>query len=256
MPFHVHAGVAGSPLVNGHFILKSSSLGHKSMQLSPLPYNLMKFPLAKSTVKSAIQKVPKLSLRSANMAGSSIRKEEMEVSNGGREEAIKNAESNSQSDKDTRGSISRNTSSEDMNLSKQPDKSRNKTSEDMDLSKQQDKSSSSMKLPSSKRESKTDRILSGFASSERRSDSFRSQPGKNILEVLKESDKFQKRGKPVEPSDLFTDPKRSSKTEKAIEFKFEAPQLFVLVSFFLISSLMFGTVYIVWKLGAIHYNEF
>lgn len=104
---------------------------------------------------------------------------------------------------------------------------------------------------------RTARTLSGFAESNK---PVMPQPGKNILDALRESDKQGKTtkfGQPVVPTNLFDDKKRGSPAEWGkFVFTVAPGELFLLLSFVLISCIMFGTTYLVWKLGAIHYNEY
>ncbi|XP_057815309.1 uncharacterized protein LOC131028945 [Cryptomeria japonica] len=124
--------------------------------------------------------------------------------------------------------------------------------------KSQQRSFTSGKLSLSAQEKlRTARTLSGFAESNK---PVMPQPGKNLLDALRESDKQGKTtkfGQPVVPSNLFDDKKRGSPAEWGkFVFTVAPGQLFLLLSFLLISSIMFGTTYLVWKLGAIHYNEY
>lgn len=124
--------------------------------------------------------------------------------------------------------------------------------------KSQQRSFTSGKLSLSAQEKlRTARALSGFAESNK---PVMPQPGKSLLDALRESDKkgkTTKYGQPVEPSNLFDDKKRGSPAEWGkFVFTVAPGQIFLLLSFLLISGLMFGTTYFVWKVGAIHYNEY
>lgn len=65
-------------------------------------------------------------------------------------------------------------------------------------------------------------------------------------------------GQPGAPANIFVDEIRSKEQIEAEKFRFavNTGQILLVASFFASSVLMMGTVYIVWKLGAIHYNEF
>jgi len=102
---------------------------------------------------------------------------------------------------------------------------------------------------------RTARTLTGFAESDKPGTPQRQ---KNLLDALRESDKqgkTTKYGQPIEPSNLFEDRKRSTEKEKKFEFTWGPSQFYGLLSFVLLTSIMFGTTYIVWKVGAIHYND-
>ncbi|KAJ7514558.1 hypothetical protein O6H91_23G049700 [Diphasiastrum complanatum] len=80
-----------------------------------------------------------------------------------------------------------------------------------------------------------------------------------VLDALRQSEKggkLTKFGQPVVPSNLFDEPKSSEAGSEPFQFSFNRGQLFLVFSFLLISSLMFGTAFLVWKVGAIHYNEY
>lgn len=81
--------------------------------------------------------------------------------------------------------------------------------------------------------------------------------GRNVLDALRESDKGKKRsGLPEAPSNMFDDSKRGM-PKKGLTFDFPGGfDLFLIIfSAVFISSVMFATTYIVWKAGAIHFNE-
>ncbi|XP_020692566.1 uncharacterized protein LOC110106855 [Dendrobium catenatum] len=82
--------------------------------------------------------------------------------------------------------------------------------------------------------------------------------GSKVLDALRETDKGKKRsGLPEAPTNLFDDSNRGLSKEG---WKFQLPggnDLFVVAfSFVFISTVMFATTYLVWKVGAIHFNEF
>ncbi|XP_065872334.1 uncharacterized protein [Euphorbia lathyris] len=88
--------------------------------------------------------------------------------------------------------------------------------------------------------------------------SKKSKMGTTVLDALKESDKGKKRsGLPEAPSNMFDDSDRGL-SEGAWKFQFPggADLFAVVLSVVLISTVMFTTTYIVWKVGAIHFNEF
>lgn len=96
------------------------------------------------------------------------------------------------------------------------------------------------------------RVLSRY------SESKPSEMGSKVLEALKESDGGKRRsGLPEAPTNLFDDSKRGLPKEG---FTFQFPggfDLFIVAfSFVFISTLMFATTYLVWKVGAIHFNEY
>ncbi|KDP44741.1 hypothetical protein JCGZ_01241 [Jatropha curcas] len=101
---------------------------------------------------------------------------------------------------------------------------------------------------------KAARVLSRYTESR----TTKSEMGSKVLDALKESDKGKKRsGLPEAPMDLFDDSKRGLPKDG---WTFQFPggnDLFVIaLSFVLISTIMFTTTYIVWKVGAIHFNEY
>ncbi|KAL4189766.1 hypothetical protein AMTRI_Chr08g167000 [Amborella trichopoda] len=88
--------------------------------------------------------------------------------------------------------------------------------------------------------------------------SKRPEMGSKVLEAIREGDKGKSRsGLPEAPTDLFDDSQRGLPKEG---LTFELPggtDLFVIVfSIVFISTVMFGTTYVVWKAGAIHFNEY
>ncbi|CAA2974311.1 uncharacterized protein LOC111382125 [Olea europaea subsp. europaea] len=98
------------------------------------------------------------------------------------------------------------------------------------------------------------RVLSRYT------DSKPSKPelGSKLLEALRESDKGKRRpGLPEAPSNMLDDSKRGlPKPGWTFEFPGGVDVFLVILSFVLISTVMFSTTYIVWKVGAIHFNEY
>ncbi|MCD7462061.1 hypothetical protein HAX54_047680 [Datura stramonium] len=84
------------------------------------------------------------------------------------------------------------------------------------------------------------------------------QMGSKLIEALRESEKGKKRpGLPEAPTNLFDDSKRGMpKPGWTFEFPGGFDVFLVVFSFVLISTVMFATTYIVWKVGAIHFNEY
>lgn len=89
--------------------------------------------------------------------------------------------------------------------------------------------------------------------------------GSRVLDALRETDggggkraDRKRSGLPEAPSNMFDDSKRGLPKEgwtfEALPFGTDV--LVIVVSFALITTLMFGTTYLVWKLGAIHFNEY
>lgn len=83
----------------------------------------------------------------------------------------------------------------------------------------------------------------------------KSQMGRSVLDALRESEKGKK-GLPEAPANLLDDSKRGM-PKKGLTFDFPGGlDLFLIAfSFVFISTVMFATTYIVWKVGAIHFNE-
>ncbi|XP_027941634.1 uncharacterized protein LOC114195299 isoform X2 [Vigna unguiculata] len=78
-----------------------------------------------------------------------------------------------------------------------------------------------------------------------------------VLEASKQSDKGKRKpGLPEAPTNLFDDSKRGLSTGFTFQFPGGADLFFIVLSFVLISSIMFATTFIVWKVGAIHFNEY
>lgn len=100
------------------------------------------------------------------------------------------------------------------------------------------------------------RVLSRY--NETKGTASKAAMGSKLLDALKESDKGKKnKGLPEAPTNLFDDSKRGM-PKKGLTFNFPGGfDLFVIVfSFVFISTVMFATTYIVWKVGAIHFNEY
>ncbi|KAG9144689.1 hypothetical protein Leryth_021538 [Lithospermum erythrorhizon] len=81
--------------------------------------------------------------------------------------------------------------------------------------------------------------------------------GSKLLEALKESDKGKRRpGLPEAPTNMLDDSKRGMpKQGLTFDFPGGIDALVIAFSFVFISSVMFATTYLVWKVGAIHFNE-
>lgn len=98
------------------------------------------------------------------------------------------------------------------------------------------------------------RVLSKYAESK----PAKLAMGSTVLDALRETDKGKRRpGLPEAPTNMFDDRKRGLSEEG---WKFQLPGgndlFFIAFSFVVISTIMFGTTYVVWKVGAIHFNEF
>ncbi|KAL7108907.1 hypothetical protein ACP275_06G142000 [Erythranthe tilingii] len=81
--------------------------------------------------------------------------------------------------------------------------------------------------------------------------------GSKLMESLRETDKGKRRPSlPEAPTNMLDDSKRG-KPEKGWTINISAGMdvIVVVFSFVFISSAMFATTYLVWKLGAIHFNE-
>ena len=84
---------------------------------------------------------------------------------------------------------------------------------------------------------------------------------KKLLDAFKEGDKFDtkvKIGQPKAPANIFTDSVRTAEEIEADKwvFRLDRGQSLLALSFFASSVLMFAKVWFVWKVGAIHFNEF
>ncbi|CAA7394434.1 unnamed protein product [Spirodela intermedia] len=83
--------------------------------------------------------------------------------------------------------------------------------------------------------------------------------GSRVLEAMRETDGGGKRrsGLPEAPSNLLDDSKRGlSKGGFIFDFPGNSDLLVIAFSFVFISTVMFATTFLVWKLGAIHFNEY
>lgn len=87
----------------------------------------------------------------------------------------------------------------------------------------------------------------------------KSDMGSRVLAAFREDDKGKKKrrsGLPEAPGNLFDDSKRGMpKAGLTFDFPGGSDLFFIIFSFVFISTVMFGTTYIVWKLGAIHFND-
>ncbi|PON78994.1 hypothetical protein PanWU01x14_014950 [Parasponia andersonii] len=98
------------------------------------------------------------------------------------------------------------------------------------------------------------RVLSRYNTE---SKATKSDMGSKVLDALRESDRGKKKGLPEAPGNMFDDSKRGL-SQQGFTFQFPGGNdLFIIVfSFVFISTAMFATTYIVWKVGAIHFNEY
>ncbi|CAN1165181.1 hypothetical protein LINPERPRIM_LOCUS33601 [Linum perenne] len=82
--------------------------------------------------------------------------------------------------------------------------------------------------------------------------------GKNVIDALRESDKGRKRSRlPEAPTNMLDDSKRGlSKPGWTFDFPGGSDLLVIAFSFVFISTVMFATTFVVWKVGAIHFNEY
>ncbi|KAF5198174.1 Differentiation-associated protein 1, putative isoform [Thalictrum thalictroides] len=97
------------------------------------------------------------------------------------------------------------------------------------------------------------RVLSRYTESKPSKPEF----GSKVLDALRESEKGKKRSRlPEAPTNLLDDSKRGM-PKQGLTFEFPGGfDLFLIVlSFVLITTTMVATTYIVWKLGAIHFND-
>lgn len=125
----------------------------------------------------------------------------------------------------------------------------------------QDTSSSTNQQSTSKRSPLTARerlraarVLSRYTETK----ASKSDMGSKVLDALKESDRGKRRSRlPEAPTNLFDDSKRGL-PKPGLTFQFPGGMdLFVIAfSFVFISTVMFATTYLVWKVGAIHFNEY
>lgn len=103
------------------------------------------------------------------------------------------------------------------------------------------------------------RVLSRYTDSSPTPKPSKPELGSRLLDALQETDKGKKRrsGLPEAPTNLFDDSKRGMpKPGWTFNFPGGMDVLFVVASFVLISTVMFATTFIVWKVGAIHFNEY
>ncbi|CAI7820036.1 unnamed protein product [Closterium sp. NIES-53] len=65
-------------------------------------------------------------------------------------------------------------------------------------------------------------------------------------------------GSPLAPANIFNEVKRTPEEIEAEKWRFQVSrdQVLLALSFFASSIIMLGTVFVVWKLGAIHFNEY
>ncbi|XP_052199403.1 uncharacterized protein LOC127806261 [Diospyros lotus] len=98
------------------------------------------------------------------------------------------------------------------------------------------------------------RVLSRYSESK----PTKSELGSKVLEALRESDRGKKKsGLPEAPTNMFDDRKRGMpKQGLTFEFPGGFDVFLIIFSFTFISTVMFATTYIVWKVGAIHFNEY
>ena len=101
---------------------------------------------------------------------------------------------------------------------------------------------------------KAARVLSRYTESK----ASKSEMGSKVLDAMRESDKGKKRsGLPEAPENMFDDSKRGMpKDGWTFQFPGGSELFFIVVSFVLISTIMFATTYVVWKVGAIHFDEY
>jgi hypothetical protein len=84
--------------------------------------------------------------------------------------------------------------------------------------------------------------------------------GKQVLEAFKRGEvegKTTKFGQPIVPKNIFEDTRRTPEEIAADKFQFQlsTDALLLGLSFVLVIALMLATAFLVWKVGAIHYNE-
>lgn len=83
--------------------------------------------------------------------------------------------------------------------------------------------------------------------------------GSKVLDAIREGDKGKRKGSrlPDAPSNLFDDSKRGLPKEGwTFNLPFGTDVLVIVFSFLFITTVMFATTYLVWKVGAIHFNEY
>ncbi|XP_009392722.2 uncharacterized protein LOC103978602 [Musa acuminata AAA Group] len=98
------------------------------------------------------------------------------------------------------------------------------------------------------------RVLSKYMESKPAKAEF----GSRVLEASREIDRGKKRsGLPEAPTNLFDDSKRGLPPKGwTFEFPFQGDLFIIAFSFLFISTVMLTTTFIVWKSGAIHFNEY
>ncbi|KVI09929.1 uncharacterized protein LOC112527903 [Cynara cardunculus var. scolymus] len=84
--------------------------------------------------------------------------------------------------------------------------------------------------------------------------------GSKVLEALRENDKItgkKRTGLPEAPTNLFDDSKRGM-PKKGLTFELPVgwDVFLIILSVVVISTVMFTTTFVVWKMGAIHFNEY
>lgn len=102
------------------------------------------------------------------------------------------------------------------------------------------------------------RVLSRY-NTESKASASKSGMGNKVLDALRETDRGKKKrsGLPEAPTNLFDDSKRGMpKAGLTFDFPGGADLLVIAFSFVFISTVMFATTYFVWKVGAIHFNEY
>nr|AFK40978.1 unknown [Lotus japonicus] len=99
------------------------------------------------------------------------------------------------------------------------------------------------------------RVLSRYKDSSKET---KPEMGKSVLDAFKESEKGKKRSRlPEAPSNLLDDSKRGMpKQGLTFDLPGGSDLFFIVFSFVFISTVMFATTYLVWKVGAIHFNEY
>ncbi|KAI3519750.1 hypothetical protein L1887_08966 [Cichorium endivia] len=88
----------------------------------------------------------------------------------------------------------------------------------------------------------------------------KAEMGSKVLEALRENDRISgkmRSGLPEAPTNLFDDSKRGM-PKKGLTFELPVgwDVFLIILSVVLISTVMFTTTFIVWKVGAIHFNEY
>jgi hypothetical protein len=112
------------------------------------------------------------------------------------------------------------------------------------------------------------RVLGKYAAEPGEKKKGSSEFGSGVLNALRETDGAggkkggrKRSGLPEAPSNLLDDTKRGMpKPGWTFDWMAALPVgtdvLIVAASFSIITTVMFGTTYLVWKLGAIHFNEY